>query len=98
MDLMETCGTCAENVEVLSPHNLQIHSAVLREEVWSDMDALSEVQWQIFHCLLLWRVCYFLRMIFRLGKYLEKLLNCDYLGVADVGKLCLGCWVLQGIG
>ena len=49
------------------------------EEVWSYLDALSKVQW------LLWRVCSFLQIIGQLGKYLGELLNCDYLGVADVG-------------
>ena len=48
--------------------------------------------------LLLWRICCALHIIGRLGKYLVKLLYCNYLGVADVGKLRLRCWVFQGIG
>ena len=48
--------------------------------------------------LLLWRVCCDLHIIGRLGKYLGKLLYCDHLGVADVGKWRLRCWGFQGIG
>ena len=51
-----------------------------------------------FQFLMLWRVCYFLHIICRLGKYLRKFLNWDYLGVPDVGKWRLGCWIIQGIG
>ena len=51
-----------------------------------------------FHWLLSWRVCCVLRIIFHLGKYLGKFLYCNYLGVADVGKWHLRCWVYQGIG
>ena len=51
-----------------------------------------------YHCLLLWRVCSFLHIICHLGKYMGSLLNCDHLGVSDVDRCRLGCWVLQVMG
>ena len=44
---------------------------------------------EFFYCFLLWRVCSFLHIICHLEKYLGELLNCDHLGVADVGN---GAW------
>ena len=53
---------------------------------------------EVFHWLLLWRVFSVLKIICHLGKYIGELHNCDHLGVVDVGKWCLGLWVLQGMG
>ena len=50
------------------------------------------------HWLLLWRVCSLMQIICHLAKYVWELLNCDHLGVANVGKWRLGFWVLQGMG
>ena len=51
-----------------------------------------------FHWLLLWRVCSLLKIICHLGKYIWELLNCDHLGVTDVGNWRFECWVLQCMG
>ena len=62
------------------------------------MDALSEVQWRIFSLISVVEGLLFAENYLPPWKYIGESLNCDHLGVADVVKWRLGCWVIQGMG
>ena len=84
LELKETCGRCAENLWSTSPSS---SSMILG---CTEGRGLVSNNAGCFHCLLLWRVCSFLKIICHLGKYMGELLNCYHLGVAAVGKWRLG--------
>ena len=89
--LMKTCRALPKIISMILGCTEGRGLVIYGRTFWGTM---ADFFWWFLFC----RVCSLLQIIYHIGKYIGELLNCGHLGVADVGKWRLGCWVPQGMG